>query len=601
MSNAVPKKPMTFFRTFMAAFLASVAFLFLIFLFFVLLAAGSAGKDKPVVKDNSILRLKLNGPLVESAAPDAFDFSFDGLLPFDASAKGVGLYQTVAAIRHAKNDKHIRGIYLDFGVGLDGGWATMQTLRNALKEFRAAGKFIYAYNEFYTEKTYYLASVSDSIFMAPPGMMEFNGLSTTPMYYTGLFEKLEVKPEIFKVGTFKSAVEPYFRKDMSAENRTQVMEFLGDIWGIALREIAESRGTTVEKLNEAATNGVFMDGAEAVKYGLIHKAAYEEHVRLALRKASGIADEDEKLRFISLGDYMRIPDESVKDSDNKVAVIVAQGAIQSGKSSDDVIGSETVIKQLREAREDKNVKAVVLRVNSPGGSALASDVMNEEIRLTRKVKPVIASMGDVAASGGYYISSNCDKIFAQENTITGSIGIFGILYNTKAMFNNKLGITFDHASTNENADFANPNFPFTEAQRAKMQAYIEKGYGTFVNVVKTGRGFADSVSVDRIAQGRVWSGADAKGIKLIDEYGNLYDAIAAAAKIAGVEGDYEVKLLPEQKSRIEKFMEELGQSYVSWTASQNPLAQEMEDLKMIRQSVPQPGVYMLMPYTFVIE
>lgn len=597
---------MTFGRTFWAAALAWIAVWSVLFLFVILIIVGAAAgssKKGAAVRDNSILHLSLNSPITETAEPSGFEFDLGDFLPVDASTRKIGLFQLVETLEKAKGDDRIRGIYLDMGAGPQGGWATMQTVRKALIDFKASKKFVYAYSEMYSEKSYYLASVADSIFLTPSGMMEFNGLSATPMFYTGLFEKLEIKPEIFKVGTFKSAVEPYFRKDMSEENKMQVREFLGDIWNGVVAEIAASRNLAPARLNEIATNGIFFDGVEAQTYGLVHKAAYEQHVRDLLRKASGITDMEEKLRFVSLGEYMKTPAKTEKkDSENKVAVIFAQGAIQSGKSGDDVIGSETVIKALREARENKDVKAVVLRINSPGGSALASDVMNEEIRLTKKVKPVIASMGDVAASGGYYIASNCDRIFAQENTITGSIGIFGILYNTKGLFNNKLGLTFDHVTTNENADFGDPNFPFSDMQRAVMTRYIHKGYGGFVEVVRSGRNFPDSAAVDKIAQGRVWSGADARGINLVDDFGNLYDAVKYAAKKVGIENDYEMKIIADDDdSPLKKIFGGMSRLFADEAAAQNPLKEEMEEVRLFKKHIPAPGAYMLLPYEFDIH
>jgi protease IV len=478
---------------------------------------------------------------------------------------------------------------------MNGGWATLKTMRDELLEFKKSKKFIYAYSELYTEKTYYLATTADKIYMPNSGMMELNGLASMPMFYTGMFEKLDITPKIFRVGTFKSAVEPYFLKEMSEANKLQAQEYLGDIWNVFAEDVAAARKISKDDLDNITTNFVFGDGAQALANKLIDEVAYEDIVRAKLLELSGLS-KDEKIRLVSLKKYMKTLNTDNKDSKNKIAVVFAEGEIQSGKSGDGTMGSETIVAALRKAREDENIKAVVLRVNSPGGSALASDIITREIELTRNVKPVIASMGDVAASGGYYISAKCDQIFADKNTITGSIGIFGLMFNSQKFFNNKLGITFDEVKTHENADFMNPNYTAPEFQDNLMQKYVERGYGNFLKVVKEGRNFPDSLSVDKIAQGRVWSGADAKDIKLIDEYGNLYAAIQRAAEKANLDKkDFKIKLFPESKSRFEDLLNKTTEMMMKQAKSQEPLQEEMEILRTIKRKTPKSGVYMLMP------
>lgn len=559
-----------------------------------IVASSSSSSDKVTIGENAILHLRLNGNIVENAKSD--DLNFDvPIAGFEMDNDKLGLYQFVEAIRAAAKDDNIKGIYLNMNGVMGGGWATLKTMRDELLEFKKSKKFIYAYSELYTEKTYYLATTADKIYMPNSGMMELNGLASQPMFYTGLFEKLDITPKIFRVGTFKSAVEPYFLKEMSEANKMQAQEYLGDIWNVFAEEVAASRNMSKEDLNAITTNFVFGDGAQALANKLIDEVAYEDIVREKLRELSGLG-KDEKFRLVSLKKYMKSYFSEETDSKNKIAVVFAEGEIQSGKSGDGTMGSETIVAALRKAREDESVKAVVLRVNSPGGSALASDIITREIELTRNVKPVIASMGDVAASGGYYISAKCDQIFADKNTITGSIGIFGLLFNSQKFFNNKLGITFDEVKTHENADFMNPNYTATEFQDNLMQKYVERGYGNFLKVVKEGRNFPDSLSVDQIAQGRVWSGLDAKGIKLIDEYGNLYAAIQRAAEKANLDKkDFKVKLLPESKSRLEDFFSRTTETMIKGAKAQDPLQEEMEILRQIKRKTPKSGVYMLMP------
>lgn len=594
---------MNFFKTFLAAFLAIFAVLFAVMLIFGLGIAGMIGSasssEKAVIKDKSVLQLKMGGELVENAASE--DFDLGKFIPGGSAASKVGLYQTIQAIRAAKEDEKIQGIYLSLDPTMTGGWASLKAIRDELMEFKKAKKFIFAYSEVYSEKMYYLASTADKIYMPASGMIEFNGLAATPMFYTGLFEKLELEPKIYRVGKFKSAVEPYFLKQMSEENKLQFREFLDDLWGTFADEVAASRKISREEVDNIATNFVFGQGDAAKKVKLVDELATEQNVWDAIREKTGL-EKDEKMRFVSLKNYMTTVSEKNEDAKNKVAIIFADGEIRSGKGGDGVVGSETIVEEFRKAREDKNVKAIVLRVNSPGGSALASDIMTEEIKLTKKEKPIVVSMGDLAASGGYYISSHADYIFAEKNTITGSIGIFGVLFNSQKMFNNKLGITFDNVETHANADFLNPNLPSDKFHDSLMQRYITLGYGDFLNVVKTGRKFADSLEVDKIAQGRVWSGKDAIGIKLIDGFGNLDSAIFKAAKLANLaDNDYRLELMPKKKSQIEEILEQTTDAAFTRWAKQQPMYDEMKALEKVKQHFPQSGTYMLMPYSLEIQ
>jgi len=596
---------MNFFKTFLASLSAIAVVIFLLFLLFVGLigSALSGAEQEVVVKNDSVLKLTLSSPIVENAPPMADDFDFDfgdlGGLPFAAPTGKMGLYQLLENIERAKEDDRIRGIYLTISPAFGVGQTKLSNLHDALVDFKNSGKFIHAYAEIYTEQSLLLASAADKVFMPPTGIVEFNGFASSPMFYKGMFDKLDIKPQIFKVGTFKSAVEPYIRTEMSDSARKQAEVFLGVLWDKYAENLAAARGMSKADVDQIAEKFVFGDGEKALAMGLVDELAYEDEVLKKLKEELEL-EEKKKISFISMKKYLKTGIGSGKVAKDKVAVIFADGEIRSGKNSDGVVGSESIVKALRKARQDDNVKAVVLRVNSPGGSALASDMMADEIKLTSDVKPIVCSMGDVAASGGYYIASPCDRIFAEENTITGSIGIFGMFFTTNEMFEKNIGLTFDQVETHTGANFGNPNFDLSPAESAMLQRNVEKGYGTFLEVIRQGRSayFPDSASIDKIGQGRVWAGRDAKGINLVDEFGTLQDAIAYAAEAAGLEEDeYRKQLLPRQKSPMEELMEGFGQAQLE----QMPMYQEMKELERLKEMANRPGIYALMPYTFNIK
>lgn len=596
---------MKFFNVFLAGCLGTFAALALISIMLIGTIAGAASssksKSKTKVKSGSVLQLKMESDIVENAKSDDLDLDLSEVFPGANSATKMGLYQVVRSIRQAKTDNNIKGIYINIPMSLNAGWASASSIREELVDFKESGKFIIAYSEIYTERAYYLASVADKIYMPETGMVEFNGFASAPMFLKGTFEKLGIEPRVFKVGTYKSAVEPYIQKKMSDANREQVTAYLGDLWGIYAADVEKSRGWSQGQAGTIAKDLVFGSGKKALKAGLIDEVKHEDQVFAELKEKAGI-DQDSKIRLVTLKKYIKNLKATNSSKSNKVAVVFAEGAIQSGKSRDGVMGSETIVKALRQAREDDNVKAVVLRVNSPGGSALASDMITREVELTKAQKPIIASMGDVAASGGYYISAQANKIMASPNTITGSIGIFGLLYDTKELFEEKLGMSFDEVETHEHANFLNPNMPMTEAERTMMQNYVNEGYSDFVEVVRSGRSFPDSASVDAVGQGRVWTGQRAKGLKLVDEYGDLDDAIILAADLANLEGDdYRVKTYPKAKTPMEQILEQMtGQAQVA-IDNQNPLSEELKLLKEIKDQTPQNGLYMLMPYKLDIQ
>ncbi|MCC5945803.1 MAG: signal peptide peptidase SppA, partial [Bernardetiaceae bacterium] len=405
--------------------LATVVGIFAFFTlgFLLLLGLGlsmSSSKDEVITKD-SILKLSFSTPIGEVGEDNPFaDIDFD--VPMTNFASTNSIIEIKKALKQAKDDSKIKGIYLDLSM-VPSGWAMLEEVREAILNFKESGKFIYAYGEMYDEKAYLLASLADSAFLNPQGFLEFNGISANVMYYSDMFKKIGVEPEIFRVGQYKSAVEPFLRSDMSEENREQLTSYLNSIWGIYLQNIATNRNLKVEDLAEVAKHMKVRKAGDAIKYGLIDDTLYYDQVDAVLRSRMGIEKKDKKLPFVSLSKYQRTYKSETSSSKNKIAVISAEGAIVSGRGKKNEIGSDKIAAEIRKARVDEDVKAIVLRINSPGGSALASDVMWREVIEAKKVKPVIASMSDLAASGGYYMAMGCDKIVAHPNTITGSIGI----------------------------------------------------------------------------------------------------------------------------------------------------------------------------------
>ncbi len=578
-----------FFGYFLASLLAGL-FMFFIGFLVVTSSLSSIGADKPTkVQDQSVLKINLTADIEEFKEEDPFEKILGDAEPLD-------LRTLQHAIRKASTDEKIKGIYLNVGMMGSGGWATIEALRNELLDFKKSKKFIYAYGEIYSKKMYYLCTAADQIFVYPTGAVEWNGLSSNPMFYKGALQKLEVEPKVFRVGTFKSAIEPFILDKMSDANRLQVQTFLDDFWNYILENISKARKVSVQDLQKYADQLTIQSSADAINYKLIDGAKHEDEVLDLLKKKSGL-DKEEKVRFVNALKYGK--NYEPKKSENKVAVIYAVGNIVSGKSGDDNVGSETFVNAVREARLDKNVKAIVIRVNSPGGSALASDVMAREIELAKKDKPVIASYGDVAASGGYYISAGCQKIFAEPTTITGSIGVFGLLVNTQKMFNNKLGITFDRVTTSQYADLAYPNRPMSEYEAKVIQQGVNRIYGDFLNVVKKGRNFTDSLAVDSIAQGRVWSGIRAKQLGLVDEIGGLDDAIKMVAKMAGLGDDYQIITYPEPESFWKKFTKTEAQTYIIKKYATKEQYQLYKQLKVF--SNVQSGVYLLEPFDYQVK
>jgi len=547
-----------FFKFMFASMLGTFLTLIISFLLFILIIGGAimaSSKPDTSVPQNAILRLTLDAPIPERSLNNPFgDFSFGGF----GGQQVPGLYETVNAIKNAKSDSNIKGILLDLGT-VPSGMATVEEIRNALLDFKKSGKFIVAYSELYSQKAYYLATVANKVYMNPEGTLDFKGIGGEVMFMKGLMEKLDVQIQIIRHGKFKSAVEPYILDKMSQANKEQTLTYINALWKQMLVGISQSRGISEAQLNKLADNLTGYTPEVAVKEKMVDQLIYKDQLLQELRNRLNIKN-DKDVNSINIGKYVLANEKNTPEySKDKIAIIFASGDIVSGNGDEGTIGSERISKAIRKARLDNNVKAIVLRVNSPGGSALASDVIWREMVLAKKTKPVVVSMGDVAASGGYYISCAASKVFADPNTITGSIGVFGIIPNFQKTLQNKLGITFDKVSTNKHSDFITVTRPLDAEETAIMQGDIERIYKSFIGHVAEGRNTTPA-AIDSIGQGRVWSGVDAKRLKLIDEFGGLNNAVDEAAKLAKL-SKYNIQTLPAIQDPFTKLIEQLTGDY----------------------------------------
>ena len=555
---------------------------------------SSLGNDKDtIVKDNSVLKLSLSYPIIERANKNPFEEGFNFS---DFKSDRLGLDEILERIKIAKEDDKIKGIYLDMGI-TPSSFATLEEIRNALIDFKSSKKFILSYGEVYTQSAYYLASTADSIFLNPEGLMEFSGLSSQSMFFKGTLEKLGIEAQVIKVGTFKSAVEPFILDKMSDANRLQVSSFLGSIYDHFLQGISTSRKIPVDSLRAIANELRIQNAEDAVSLKLMDGLRYKDEIISDLKKRLDVK-EDKDINVVSIEKYSNKEVKEKSTSKDRIAMIYATGEIVSGEGSDSQIGSEKISQAIRKAREDKKVKAVVLRVNSPGGSALASDVIWREVKLTQEVKPIMVSMGDVAASGGYYIACAADSIFAQPNTITGSIGVFGIIPNLQNFFNNKLGITFDGVKTAEYADLGNLTRPLTTDERNIIQQQVNKIYFTFTDKVAKGRK-KERNYIDSIGQGRVWTGAQAVKLGLVDRLGSIDDAIKAAAKKANIT-DYKLVKYPALSNPFDSFIGNFGANMNVWFMKRE-MADAYPYYHQAKQIVEQSGIQARIPYTITIN
>jgi protease IV len=586
-----------FFKFMFASMLGFfVSFFLIVLLLFGMLAslASFTKKDTVTVSEKSILHLTLSTEIVDRGGRNPFDdFDFFSM----STSSAIGLNDIINNLKKAREDQNIEGVLLDL-TSLRTGWATSSEIRKALLDFKESGKFIISYGETYTQNAYYLSTVADEIYLHPEGVIDFRGLNGEVLFIKNMLDKLGIDPQVIRHGKYKSAGEPLFLEKMSQENREQVLAYISSLWNNILGDIASARGLSLNHLNEVADAFNTRNADLALEHQMIDGIKYHDEIRKLLLEKVG-KEKDKDLNLITLSRYNRapLPKGSITPrSRNKVAVVYASGNILPGEGGERTIGSN-VAKAMREARLDTTVKAIVLRINSGGGSALVSDVILREVKLAAESKPVIASMGDVAASGGYYIACAADLIMVSPNTITGSIGVFGMIPNMQNFFNNKLGITFDNVKTNELADLPSVSRPLSTKEREIIQESIEQVYETFIGHVAEGRKMPVDL-VDELGQGRVWSGSEARQNGLIDEFGGLSDAIAKAAELAGLE-DYRTVELPKRKELFEKLLEDFGG--IQERIIERRLGAAYHYYKQIEELNQMTGILARMPYDVIID
>lgn len=553
-----------------------------------------SGNQKVEVKQNSVLWMDLAFDISERNAMQQFDFTDVSGIP----TENLGLQNIIKSIQYAKNDEKIKGIYMDLSF-LTAGYASVDAIRRTLEDFKESGKFVIGYGEVITQKAYYLASVADKVYVNPKGFIELRGIGTRLTFFNKLLsEKLNADVQVFKVGTFKSAIEPFIRDDISEANREQLEFLLGGIKEDFISNISTSRNIPENDFNQILNDLKVRSAEDAVNNNIADAAIYYDEVLDILVEKTD-ADDYESLETISLAKYSKSITEDKKITKNKVAVVYAEGSIVDGNGQLDNIGSKKFAKVFRDIRTDDDVKAVVLRINSPGGSALASEVMWRELELLKGEKPLVVSMGDVAASGGYYIACNAHKIFAEENTVTGSIGVFGLIPNLEKFFDEKLGITFDDVKLNDHATFDGVTKGLDEYEAMVIQKGVNDVYESFTGRVAEGRDM-DIEAVKKVAEGRVWTGEQAKEIGLVDELGDLQDALSHALSLAELEEEYRIVDYPKIKSPFEAFFQ-------SFSGVKSSLLKIFigEDYKYIEQinelKEMQNGVQAKMPYILEIN
>lgn len=609
---------MNFFKTFWAALLAFVVINILIGVLSIMVVAGiaaSLGETPQAVKSNSILKIDLSGSITDS--PSASPFGAIDFMNMKVNTSNT-ILEALTAIEGAATDDNIKGIYINLQHTGSINAANIEELRSALLTFKESGKFVVSYNEVYSQFGYFLSSVADRVYLSPAGSVSWQGLAGSVMFYKGLLDKLGIQPEVIRHGTFKAAVEPFILDKMSPENRLQMMTLYNSIWGTVLSDVAASRSIDSATLSTYASELALKSAAQAKNLNFVDSLIYEDQmmdilgrladgdklsdidaVRVVTDSTAEKADIDEP-EFISLSRYISAAKPAVKKiSKNKVAIVYADGTIVDGNSEEGKIGGATMAAKLAKVRKDKNVKALVLRINSPGGSALASEVMWREIELIRKDKPVVVSMSGVAASGGYYIACPADIVLANRMTITGSIGVFGLLYNAEKGLKDKLGITVDVAKTNPSADMGSPFRPMSSAEKAYLMYSVEDIYKTFVGHVADGRNLTFE-AVDAIGGGRVWSGVSASQNGLIDGFGGLKQAIALAADRAAVSTDYRVSQIVDDEDQFTALFKSIASARTS--AIKSELGEAYLHYNNIMEILEQNGtVQARMPYVFEIQ
>ena len=586
-----------FFKFMFASFAGTLLTLILIMLLFAGMVASissMAEKESVKTKPHTVLHIAWKAPILDRTPQNPFEnFDFSTMKP----NRAMGLNDILKNIDKAAKDPDVDGIFLDME-SIPAGIATTEEIYNKLKDFKKTGKFIVSYANSYSQKAHYLASLSDKIYLNPEGLVLFKGLSAQIMFLKNLLDKLDIKAQVIRGpnNKYKSAVEPILLDKMSAANRQQMKELLGSIWGKLLDALHVNRGLSIDEMNRLADNLELSNAEQALKHHFIDGIAYRDMVLDSIKKRVGT-----KPKYMEFAKYdnVRLKTKKEKISRDRIAVIYALGEIHQGESKDNNIGSATLAKAIRQARINKHVKAIVMRVNSPGGDALASDVIRREVELAKKAKPFVVSMGDLAASGGYWISTNADFIFAQPTTITGSIGVFGIIPDFQGFMNKKLGITFDKVMTNKNADFVDIMAPMNALQKQKLNEGITDIYHKFVSLVARTRHLRESY-VDSIARGRVWAGSEGLKLGLVDSLGGMQDAIAYAAKKAKLGKNYRISEYPKRKEFLQELMEELsGKAETRLLAKKlelfEPYLSQLETLKNMN------GMQARMPFIMKIE
>lgn len=586
-------------KTFLKMLLATIVgglivFLLVFFTFMGILGIIASSSRQPVqVKPNTVLHLKLNQVITDRSSKNPFEgFSFPDFKPTPA----LGLNDILASIKKAKDDPNIKGILLDLTV-IPAGNSTVDEIREALIDFKTSGKFIISYADSYLQKSYYLASSADKVYLNPAGNLLFVGLRAEVMFYKNMLEKIGVEPQIIRHGKFKSAVEPFMLDKMSKENREQLSVFLNSVWQHMLEKISEARHVPVEELNAMADGLKLRTAQDALQLKMVDSLLYRDQLLLLLDSLSGKKPVG-KPELLSISSYIKAP--AVKPQKfvrEKIAVVFASGEVISGEGQEGSVGSDRISEAIRKARKDSLIKAIVFRVNSPGGSALASEVIWREVKLASETKPVVVSMGDVAASGGYYIACPAGTIVANPTTITGSIGVFGLLMNAKPLLEKKIGITTDVARTNSYSDFGSFYRPLSEAEKEALQTEIEFIYSTFVSHVAEGRKMKYE-AVDSIGQGRIWSGLSAIKLGLIDELGGLEKAVQLAARQANL-SEYRVVNLPELEDPFTQLMKILSENTTA-KVLEKTLGDSWPFIRDLNQILSMQGVLARMPFSIMV-
>ena len=585
----------SFFKTFLASFLGSAVLLGVIVILLItslIASIANSSETNVTLKPKTVLYMNLNYDIPERTNSNSLAMYFN-----TDKVDMAGMNDILNNIDAAATDANIEGIFLDLST-IGTSTANIEEIRNRLISFKESGKFLISYAEAYTQSAYYLASVSDKIYMLPDGVLDIHGIASQGTFYKHLLEKLDIEMQIIRPANnrFKSAVEPYFLDEMSDANREQTSVYLNSMWNKICSDISASRNIEIETINKMADDLTLMfDTQAAVDHGFIDELIYKDELLAKLHELTNTAD-NKKINIIKNTQYAKVRPELMKGEDN-IAIVYASGQIIDGEGDDTKIGSTTLSAAIRKVRTDKKVKAIVMRVNSPGGSAVASEVIRREVELAAKEKPVIVSMGSYAASGGYWISSTADYIFADPNTLTGSIGVFGTFPNLKGFLNDKVGLTFDEVKTNENADFGSLYKPLTPYQMTMMQKNVTDTYDEFITLVSETRGLRKTF-VDSIGQGRVWSGTDAIAIGLVDELGGIDKAIAYAADKAGLTS-YSIKEFPKQEDPLQNLFKTETQEYYTKAIMKNNLGSSYKYLEAIENISKIEGIQALMPMVVV--